>query len=503
VRRPLRTALNVAGAALPALAVAAAVAGCGGDSPPRADVVATVGSALDVRAIQPGFIGISMEYQSAAVVAGPASDPDTVVQQLITQMAPGQDPVIRIGGDSTDHAWWPAPGLRDPDRLGFPITPAWLASIRTLAQAVHARLVLGINLEADNARLSAIEARALVAGVGRASVQALELGNEPNLYASLLWYRTAAGTKVFGRPPGWSPAQYLAEFARVADALPSVPLAGPALGAPLWMSQVLQPLLRAQPRLTMVTYHRYPLDRCFTTPKEATYPTLANLMRPVSSRGLAATVAGYARTALTHGDVFRVDELNSVACSGKQGVSNTFASALWMLDTLFAMAREGVTGVNIHTLPSAAYRLFTVHHSGKRWSATVAPEYYALAMFTRAAPPGSRLLGIATRGSSELRAWATGGPGKPTRVVLINDSPRRTQTVQVRGAAGGGAAELQRLRAAGLRATGGVSLGGRSFADRTTTGVLAAPRQVRVPHVGASYTVVMPPASAALLTVAP
>ncbi len=464
---------------------------------------ATVGSPLDVRAIQPGFIGISMEYQSAALVAGPASDPNTVVQQLIAGMAPGQDPVIRIGGDSTDHAWWPVPGLHDRDRLAFRITPAWLASIRTLAQAVRARLVLGINLEANNPRLSTIEARALLAGIGRASVQALEIGNEPSLYASLPWYRTAAGAKVYGRPSGWSPAQYLAEFARVARAIPSAPLAGPALGAPVWMSKVLRPLLRRHPRLTIVTYHRYPLDRCFTTPKDPTYPTISNLMKPASSSGLAASVAGYVRTALAHGDAFRVDELNSVACSGKPGISNTFASALWMLDTLFAMAREGVTGVNIHTLPSAAYRLFTVFHTGKRWSATVAPEYYALLLFTRAAPPGSRLLQITTRGSSELHAWATGGAGEPTRVVLINDSPRYTHTVRVRLPAADGAAELQRLRAAGLRATGGVSLGGRSFAHRTTTGVLAAPSPVRVPDVDASYTVVMPPASAALLTVAP
>src|SRR5205807_8152509 len=54
----------------------------------------------------------------------------------------------------------------------------------------------------------------------------------------------------------------------------------------------------------------------------------------------------------------RVDEINSVACGGAAGVSNTFASALWALDTMFALVRTGVDGVNVHTFQGATYRLF-------------------------------------------------------------------------------------------------------------------------------------------------
>jgi hypothetical protein len=488
--------------ALAIAAVVAGVAGCGGSAPPKPDVFAQVGGPQSsVRPIPPGFIGVSMEFQSVAGVAGPAGDPNRVVERLIAGLAPGQSPVIRIGGDSTDHAWWPAPGLHDPDRLAYALTPAWLASIRTLAAAVHARLVVGINLEANNPRLAGVEARALVAGLGRNSIQALEIGNEPNLYAALSWYLTRGGRKVYARPRDYTPAQYLAEFDRVARVMPPVPLAGPALGAPVWMPQVEAPLLSAQPRLTLVTYHRYPLNRCFTRPGMPIYPTIPHLLARRSSLGLAESVGGYVRGALARGDVFRVDELNSVACSGKRGISNTFASALWMLDTLFAMAQQNVTGVNIHTLPSGAYRLFTVHRSSGRWSATVAPVYYGLLMFTRAAPPGARLLDITTRGSGDVRAWATGGAGALIRVVLINDSARRTHTVRVQLPGAAGAATLQRLRAPRLQSTRGVSLGGRSFADPTASGVLASARPQRAPHSGARYTVVLPPASAALLSV--
>ncbi len=486
-----------------ALLAAALLAGCGAGTPPKPDVTVQVGAPVSgVRAIPPGFVGISMEYQSAAVVAGPASDPDVAVQQLLAGMAPGAAPVVRIGGDSTDHAWYPAPGLRDPDLHSFRITPAWLASLRTLAEAIHARMILGINLEADSPRLSSVEAQALLSGIGRASVQALEVGNEANLYSSLYWYETPAGVKVYGRPPGWDATQYLDEFGAVASALPqSVPLAGPALGAPKFMNQVLEPLLAGQPRLTTVTFHSYPLNRCFTPRSSPMYPTIANLMKTSSSRGLAAGDRGFAQAAAVHGDVFRVDELNSVACSGKVGISNAFASALWVLDTLFAMARQGVTGVNVHTLPSAAYRLFTVHRTAGRWSATVAPEYYGLLMFDRGAPAGSRLLGTTTIGSPQIRVWATGGPGPAIRVVLINASPRRSHVVRVAASGADGPAALQRLTGPGLPATGGVSLGGQRFAHFSRTGVLAPARRILVRRTRGAYLVRVPQASAALLTV--
>ena len=485
-----------------ALLVAAVLAGCGA-APLRPDVKVQVGAAVSgVRTIPPGFVGVSMEYQSAAVVAGPASDPDMVVQQLLAGMAPGESPVVRIGGDSTDHAWYPAAGLRDPDLHAFRITPAWLASLRTLAQAIHARMILGINLEADNPRLSRVEAQALLTGIGQTSVQALEIGNEANLYSALYWYLTPAGVKVYGRPPGWDATQYLDEFGAVAQELPqSVPLAGPALGAPRFMDQVLAPLLAGQPRLTTVTFHSYPLNRCFTPRSSPMYPTIANLMKASSSRGLAAGDRGFAQAALAHGDVFRVDELNSVACSGKLGISNTCASALWVLDTQFAMAREGVTGVNIHTLPSAAYRLFTVHRSAGRWSATVAPEYYGLLMFNRAAPPGSRLLGTTTSGSPQVRVWATGGPGRTVRVALINVGSRRSHVIRLAVHGADGPAGLQRLTGPNLAATGGVSLGGQRFDHFSRTGTLAPARSILVRRTRGGYVVRVPPASAALLSV--
>jgi hypothetical protein len=83
------------------------------------------------------------------------------------------------------------------------------------------------------------------------------------------------------------------------------------------------------------------------------------MLNPSASRGLAAGIGQYVRIAHQRVDTFRIDEMNSVACGGKAGVSDTFASALWALDTVFAVARSGADGVNIHTFPGARDGLFT------------------------------------------------------------------------------------------------------------------------------------------------
>ncbi len=86
--------------------------------------------------------------------------------------------------------------------------------------------------------------------------------------------------------------------------------------------------------------------------------------------------------------------MNAVTCAGAPGVSNTSASALWVLDSLFVLAQAGVDGVNIHTWRGSAGKLFDLHHRHQRWTASVRPEYYGMLMFARAVPPGSRLLPV-------------------------------------------------------------------------------------------------------------
>lgn len=44
----------------------------------------------------------------------------------------------------------------------------------------------------------------------------------------------------------------------------------------------------------------------------------------------------------------RVAEMNTISNSGKRGVSDVFAAALWTLDASFEVADAGGVGVNFH-----------------------------------------------------------------------------------------------------------------------------------------------------------
>ncbi len=466
---------------------------------PAGAVRVTIADRSEGQPVAPGFLGLSLEFDAVSQYAG--RDP-ALFDQLIRNLDPSQQPVLRIGGDSTDWAWWPVPGVARPPGVRIDLGPSWLATVRRLADSLDARLILGLNFEADSRAVVRAEAQAFTRGLG-SRIEALELGNEPDLYTSFAWYRTTAGRDVMGRPPSYDFAAFTRDFVRVAGALPHAPLAGPALGTPPWAPDMAR-LLAAEPRLSLLTLHRYPLQRCFTTPSSPRYPTINNLLAPRSSRGLADALRGAVRAAHRRGVKVRLDEINSVACRGSPGVSDTFASALWALDVNFELARVGLDGVNFHTFPGAGYQLFSFDGTGSGRTASVYPEYYGLMMFAQGAPPGSELLRSVESRPGGVGVWATRDRGGTIRVTLINDAASRAPVVALRLPVTNGSGLLERLTAPSLESTAGVTLGGRSFGARTSTGLLAGrPDDLPVRLVAGRYVLRLPPASASLLTLPP
>jgi Glycosyl hydrolase family 79 C-terminal beta domain len=473
--------------------------------PPPPPVNIQIGHSPVGRPIAPSFVGLSIEFPAIRSYTG--LDPtaiNPVFVALVRNLAPGEPPVVRIGGNSTDATWLPARGVHPTPGIHSTITPRFLALVRNLASETRARLILGLNLKLNSASEIAAEAHAYLAGIGAQHIEALEIGNEPELYTISPWYTTPSGKSVYSRRRGFNFRTYTEEVSQYAAELKGNPLAGPATGNQAWLAK-LPKVLRAEPELKVITYHRYPLIRCFTQPGDPNYPTIPNLLALRSSRGLLNGAVNEIDYAHRHGATFRLDELNSVACKGQPGVSNTFASALWVLDTLFSVARSGVDGVNIHTLPEAAYRLFTFTNVDGHWQAAVQPEYYGLLMFGQAAPPGARLLPVSPSATSDLRAWAARLTDGEVHVVLINDSPATDHSIQLTAPVGtGNTAVVERLTAPSADATSGVTLGGQSFGTETATGSLTGPvQQDHIQPVNGQYTIDLPASSAALVSLAP
>jgi hypothetical protein len=490
----------VAVAALGAGVALAAVGKRGAAGPVRLTIEANAPG----RTIPSGFVGLSTEYWAIINYAG--HDPkalDPVFEQLIRNLAPGARPVLRLGGDSTDWTWWPVHGIRKPPGIRYTLTPRWMQIAKALAAATNARVIPGINLEADNRRLAGAEARALLDSLGRRSIGALEIGNEPELYGSFGWYRTKSGREVRGRSRGYGPGAFTKDFSAYARSLPRVPLAGPSTGSPVYLAN-LSRFLTAERRIGVATVHAYPLKHC----EKTTHVTAAQLLSNASSDGLARKVAPLAASAHRHHLPLRIDEINAISCGGERGVSDTYAAALWSLDAMFALARAGVDGVNIHTPPRSINQMITFRDDRGAWSAHVAPIYYGLLAFAEATPPGSRLVPTAGATTPGLSSWATITPDGTLRVVLINKSTRSSRRTELRvripahAPARARPAILQLLRAASLGARAGVTLGGQSFGTWSTTGKLTgASTATSVKASGQRLSVTVPPLSAALLTI--
>jgi hypothetical protein len=485
-------------------AVVAALIGASGSSRAISQDPATVlvAGTPEGRSVPSGFIGLSLETELVPLYFGlDSTTVNPIFARLIRALTSGRSPVLRIGGDSSDWTWWPVHGMPRPAGIRYTLGPRWLRIVNETAAELQADLILGVNLEADSRVIAATEARAFLGGISRSRIEGFELGNEPELYNVFAWYRRN-GIKVLGRPVTYRFNNYLRDYANISSALPgSVSLIGPHFHGG-WFPN-LNRFLSAFPRVRVATIHRYPLLRCGTKPGSPLYPTIPNLLAPPSTTGLAASVAPLAAVAGSHGIPLRLDEFNSVACRGKRGVSNTFASALWVLDTLFALARVGIDGVNIHTSDHGSYDPFKFDRVGDHWIARVTPIYYGLLMFARAAPPGSRLLPTTQPSERTLHSWATIAPDGTIRVVLINDSPDHSATLVIRTPVGAtGTGTLTRLRAPGLAAQTDVTIAGQTYGASTTTGNLTGTfRAARINPVNQHEVISLPAASAALLTI--
>ncbi|HEV3055095.1 MAG TPA: glycosyl hydrolase family 79 C-terminal domain-containing protein [Solirubrobacteraceae bacterium] len=456
--------------------------------------VVSVGRSV-VGRVQRGFLGLSMEIRGVEGYTGfDSKQVDPVFEQLIRQLDPGQHPVLRLGGDTTDWTWYPVRGMGRPFGARYALDATWFKVVKSLAQGTSARLILGVNLEAGRTRVAAAEANAMVRRIGRPWLQALQLGNEPDLYNIQASY-TVNGVPFFARGAGWNFQRYLSDYARISRALPKIPLAGPEVGQLPWTDEVGQ-FLSSAPRVRIATLHLYALG-CVPS-KPATIP---NLFSDTYTRGFPSMLVGGIAAAHAHGIPLRLDEMNTVSCAGQYGVSDRFAAALWILDALFELARAGVDGVNVHTREGTANQIFHVRRVHGEWVGTVSPEYYGLLAFARAAPAGSRLQSVTGAGSGPVHVWATKAPGAPEQVVLINLGTVG-QTVLVR-VPGPGVATLDRLSAPNVAATGHVTLGGQSVARQSRTGRLkGAPHLIPIRRLRSGYSVWLPAADATILRLA-
>jgi hypothetical protein len=420
----------------------------------------TVSTSAPTKAVPRSFLGLSTEYWALPLWSRHLP----LLERVLSLVhAPGDGPLIlRIGGDSADHALWEAPTRLIADWV-FDVTPAWLRETARLARQARLRLILDLNLltasPASDAAWAATAERALPPH----SIIGFEIGNEPDIYNRWYWLGMLAGTRAAVRllPSELSSTNYVRDFHAYARALaavaPGVPLAGPALANPAVNGRWVSALLAAPHRgLKLVTGHKYPYSACARR-HPASYATIARVLSERATAGMARSIVPEIRMANRAGLPFRLTELNSVTCGGRRGVSNTFATALWAPDALFELLHAGVNGVNVHVRARAINAAFALTKRGL----VARPLLYGLILFTRTLGVQPRLVAVHLRAprSLHLKAWAVRVAGGALHVLVI-DKGTRSANVRLR-VLGAGPATVQRLIAPRATSTSDVRLDGQ------------------------------------------
>jgi hypothetical protein len=492
----------------------------------------TVASDAARSAIPRSYLGLSTEYWALPLWSG---EMPLLERALSLVRARGDGPLIlRVGGDSADHAFWDpnagAGGVPLPS-WAFSLAPKWLGQARALVRTLGVRLILDLNLITDTPSAAAQWARAAKAGLPPHSIEAFEVGNEPDIYSRADWVAITAGRSLDGRsagsagggagggaggsvgggvgghrvtvrtlPAALTARDYARDFRAYASALgevaPQATLGGPALANPVPHGRWVQTLIDdARRDVGMVTIHRYPYTGCPGRRGTRSYATIGRVLSPAASTGMAASLMPLVDDAHDAGLPLRLTELNSVNCGGRPGVSDAFATALWAPDALFSLLRSGVDGVNLHARAAAINSPFALGPGGLQ----ARPLLYGLILFARTLGPDAQLVTLRSHLSrpANLAAWAV-RVGRDTLHVLLIDKSRRSERVSLRLPASGSAG-VQRLLAPSSAARSGVTLGGRALgADGRWRGLPA--RQRLTPRSGA-YAVSVHSMSAALITV--
>ncbi len=451
----------------------------------------TVNNATLQNPIPSNFLGFSIEYGGGTIpnFFGTSSAPNNIFFQLARNLKNG---VFRIGGNSQDRSCWDSGVTLCTQQI--PVS--WINGIFNGSAQTGFSVLVGLNLLSDDPGNATdyVEQGIIPDGLSipGAKLLGFEIGNESDYYNSN------------GDKTGYTVAQNAADVAQYITAFRAVSeLKNYAMVAPAyccsWRGEdgtfIDDVNAQAPNGLALITEHHYPIGG-----GNSGTASVSQLLSPGITSNLRSSYAGYVSQAAGRGLSYRVGEMNSVSGGGKTGVSDTFASALWGVDSMFVLAQVGAVGVNIHcSSGSTAYNPVWAHSITNTQAQAI---YYGMLLFAQA--QGETLVSASVTTGSNVTAYATTScAGCDTKVFVLNKDLTASGAVTVQLSQTMGTADLLMVEAPGLTttaSTGGISYGGQVVDN--ATGSIPVPQTTPVTaNASHQYIFNLPNAAMALLTV--
>jgi hypothetical protein len=417
----------------------------------------------------------------------------------------GTSGILRIGGNTSEWCYWtPTESTHNPatdeqqegtvleqaigpdkgHKLGSPrkITPEAVRNLRGFIDATGWKLIYGLNMGSDSAEVAASEAEFVMRTMGDKLV-AFQLCNEPDLF-----FHNGL------RKSDYNFAQFAGEWQQfyetIRQRVPHAPFAGPDTA---FNNQWLVPFAQQfKSDVAFLSQHYYAEG-----PPENPSMTIARLLSP--NPRLAAEFEGMAQTKADSGLPFRLAETNSCYQGGKQGVSDTFASALWGADLMCQLATAGGVGINFH---GGGYGWYTPIAGTIPGGFTARPLFYGMLLFAQAGP--GHLIDAKIDNPQDAPLLTAYGlvndavePRNTVRALAFNKHDDRAIRLKVDCGPGMNRARALRLSAPRLDDAQDVTLGGNPIG---ASGAWSAEQEEELPVHDGATTIDLPAGSAVLVT---
>ncbi len=387
---------------------------------------------------------------------------------------------MRISANDVDKTTW-VPGA--PQVAGGSISPnVGTVAVDGLAAFLSAtgwKAIYGVRHQGSTPAAAAAEATYVAKQLG-ASLEAFEIGNEPNFY----------GGGWTGFKPSWD-----AFASAIRAAVPNAPMSGPGAfsAASSASTSYADAFARDEAaQIVLLAQHYYIAGAGGGS-------TLADI---VSAKPAVVSMSQSLSADVTQNkirDGFRWTEMNSYAHHGAPGVSDALAAALWGIDFMLTTASYGSSGVNFHgggtgmdgTVP------FTYSPIQEAGSQVVAARalFYGMLVVSRAGV-GNMLATTAKAGALNFTGYTITPADGSTNVVLVNKDTASGVNASVDVGAPVTTASAIYLEGPSLGATTGLTFAGAGISAK---GSWTPNAPFAVAARGNVITVSVPPASAVIV----